>query len=320
MTAFSTQQRLSQATFREHSATFSTEGRRHGSYRGKAYPFLLRPDVWRENLYPELRGCAPAYFAARGVVWHRMRRHLLSSQVCCLNFLMPFSRDPSALEALLADVFCEAVEVLPIEGDGEDAGYVGFEWIGGDHLGETVGGSRSRGANCTSADAVVRIRRRRRVEVWLIEWKYTESYGAPLEPRGHETRRTRYSHLTCAPGGPIKNDLKLSLDDFFYEPFYQLLRQQILAHRMQATREQGADRVGVLHLAPASNTAFQKVTAPVLRKFGGTVTEVWPQLLADPDAFRSCTLEELFGARGHAAGPEHSKYLVERYRFVKGVE
>jgi len=34
-----------------------------------------------------------------------------------------------------------------------------------------------------------------------------------------------------APNGPIRDDLNLKLEDFFWEPFYQLLRQQMLPSR-----------------------------------------------------------------------------------------
>ncbi|WP_210526920.1 PGN_0703 family putative restriction endonuclease [Rubellimicrobium arenae] len=323
MTSFSAQQRETQSRWREESETLSQSGRTHGQYRGKTYPFLLQSEVWQENLYPSIRELAPAYFEDRSIVWHRMRHHLLSSQVCCLNFLMPYAGNKGALERLLSRVFGEEVEALPVQGDEglptQDAGesYIGFEWIGGDHLGETSkSGRRTRGANCTSADAVVRIRRQGRVEVWLIEWKYTESYGPPLPAAGNPTRRSRYERLAFAPDGPIRSDLGLTLEDFFFEPFYQLLRQQMLAWRMQKAKEQGSERVGVLHLAPRANLAFQKVTSKALNPYGRTVTEIWPKLLVDPTLFRSCALEDLFGTGGEAVDLLHHSYLLERYSFL----
>lgn len=198
MTTFSKQQRLAQAAFRARSNTFSDAGRQAGQHRGRAYPFLLAPEAWQENLYPGVRDLAPAYFAERGIVWHQMRHHLLSSQVCCINFLMPYAMQKHALGRLLSSIFEEEIEALPILGDGsassddKEESYVGLEWIGGDYLGESSkGGQRTRGANCTSADAVVRVRRQGRVEVWLVEWKYTESYGAPLAESGHPTSTLR---------------------------------------------------------------------------------------------------------------------------------
>jgi hypothetical protein len=51
----------------------------------------------------------------------------------------------------------------------------------------------------------------------------------------------------------------------FYEPFYQLMRQQLLAREMETARECGADVVSLLHIAPAQNACFQRVTSPNLK-------------------------------------------------------
>jgi hypothetical protein len=50
----------------------------------------------------------------------------------------------------------------------------------------------------------------------------------------------RYQDKTFEPDGPIRSDLGLKVEDFFWEPFYQLVRQQMLAWRMQQARESGA--------------------------------------------------------------------------------
>jgi len=58
---------------------------------------------------------------------------MLDSQVCCVNFLFPFKDDPESLLVLLRSVYPEAEEVLRLD---DEESYLGFEWIGGDHLGE----------------------------------------------------------------------------------------------------------------------------------------------------------------------------------------
>jgi Restriction Endonuclease associating with ARP len=94
--------------------------------------------------------------------------------------------------------------------------------------------------------------------------------------------------------GPLRSDLQLKLEDFFYEPFYQLLRQQMLAFQMQEARDNGTDRVRVLHITPAGNRALKKVTPPALRRFGHNAFEVWKSLLVLPDDFVSRSTESLF--------------------------
>lgn len=140
------------------------------------------------------------------------------------------------------------------------------------HLSEWTNGalSATRGANATSADAVVKFQHQGRIEILLVEWKYTERYGAPISPDPNGTRRKRYADKVFYPNGPICSDLGLKLEDFFWEPFYQLLRQQMLAWRMEKAREDGAERVRVLHISPADNRALHRITSSAFEAIGGT--------------------------------------------------
>jgi hypothetical protein len=112
---------------------------------------------------------------------------------------------------------------------------------------------------------------------------------------GNPTRIRRYKSLVFAPEGPIRNDLSLVLENFFYKPFYQLLRQQMLAFQMQRAKENGTDRVRVLHIAPAADLALRKVTSPTLRRFGDDAFVVFRSLLVHPEDFVSRSSEVLFG-------------------------
>ena len=158
-----------------------------------------------------------------------------------------------------------------------------------------------------------------RIETVLIERKYTESYGAPIPSNGNEVRIDRYQDLVFAPFGPIRADRGLAIADFFWEPFYQLLRQQMLAFQMQAAHEDGADRVRVLHIAPSENIALHKVTAPALRGFGNDAFGVFRMLLERPDDFISCSTKAVFGmALSKVDGEARSwaDYLLGRYSFL----
>ncbi|MFC7738941.1 hypothetical protein ACFQX4_24820 [Roseomonas sp. GCM10028921] len=284
MTGFVPSERLAQGAYFTKRLPAGTAG-----YGGSDYRLL--PQHKALNLAPSIRDEAIAYFASRGIVWHQHANHALSSQVSCLNFLMPLATRPK----LLARVIGEALNLpsptmLEIErGPDGRPWFVGFEWIGrADYLNEAGrSGARTRGANATSADAVVRFDNQGRIETVLIEWKYTESYGAPIPPNGNKVRLSRYSDLVFAPVGPVRADLGLAIGDFFWEPFYQLLRQQTLAFRMQAAHENGAERVRVLHISPSANHALHRVTAPVLRRFGDDAFEVFRSLLVCPEDFVS---------------------------------
>lgn len=281
----------------------------------------LDPSRRQLNLAPAIRDVAPRYMAEKGIAWHAHANHALSSQVCCLNFLMPLAEQPEALSEVIAKALAiDPPEMLEVE-NGPDGSpwYVAFEWIGrSDYLNEaTKHGKRVRGANCTSADAVVRFRHRSRVETLLIEWKYTESYGQPLDAKGNAERTARYKEILLAPAGPIRSDLGLKLEDFFYEPFYQLARQQMLAFQMQEHREDGADRVHVLHISPGANLALKKVTSPALRRFGDNAFTAFKSLLICPDDFVVQATERLFDPALRNASDTWGTYLSTRYEFLK---
>jgi hypothetical protein len=252
--------------------------------------------------------------------------HALSSQVCCFNFLMTLAEKPVSLgEVVAAALGIAPPEMLPVEkGPDGQPWFVGFEWNGErDYLNEAGRGDlRPRGANSTSADAVLRFRHQGRIEALLIEWKYTESYGPPIPPSGNPTRIARYAKLAFAPDGPIRADPGLALQHFFWEPFYQLLRQQMLAFQMQRHQEGGAERVRVLHVAPAANTRLRKVTSAPLRerRHGDDAFAVFRSFLVNPDDFVSRSTEALFGTllAGARADDEWRSYLVDRYGFLQG--
>jgi hypothetical protein len=215
--------------------------------------------------------------------------------------------------------------MLPVGQDRNGADiFIDFEWIGAaNHLDEwPENGRASRGANATSADAVARmVDADGVVTTVLIEWKYTENYGAPISERGNPTRVRRYSDKAFFPDGPIRNDLGLAVTDFFWEPFYQLLRQQMLAWRMERAKEDGADRVMVLHISAAGNKALHKVTAPALRAFGSDAFEVFQSSLVDPSRFCASSIEQAFLpalTAAFAADPADpwASYLLNRYTFL----
>ncbi|AIB12900.1 hypothetical protein ABAZ39_13055 [Azospirillum argentinense] len=318
--SFERQERARQIAFRQSSSTFSAAAKRDGCHAGRRRPFLIPAEHWAENLYPGIRQQAAAYFGHHAIVWHRMRHHLLSSQICCLNVLMPFATRADALNDLLRPLLGPDIEVLPFPGEGPSGAdwYVAFEWIGPDVLNEGSGAAktRRRGANCTSADAAVRFRRGSRTETLLIEWKYTERYGQAPTPKSEPTRLAHYQNLAFAPDGPVRRVEGVNLRDLLHEPFYQFLRQQMLAFHTPRTGANDCERARVLHIAPSCNTAFQAVTAPALRGRGVAAVEVWKGMLAQPEDFVSATTAGVFGAFDagrHPALREWRSYVGERY-------
>jgi len=122
--------------------------------------------------------------------------------------------------------------------------------------------------------------------VILGEWKYTEDYkntkSKALGSSGN-TRLGIYKPLIKESGLRLSRNIKFV--DLFFEPFYQMMRLQLLAAAMEKpvpgedTGEMDADIVSVLHASPAANEGLRNtVTSPALQDLGNSIYEVWDQI------------------------------------------
>ncbi|MFQ5884662.1 MAG: hypothetical protein ACE5IO_06140 [Thermoplasmata archaeon] len=289
-------------TFKQESGYFSNDSLADGFYRTKYRPYCIPRERSSENLFADIRNSAVNYFTKYEIKWHdainkKPSNHLCDSMVSCVNFLFPLADKPMALKELFRSLFPTIEEVLPMEREGL---FLALEWIGEEnYLGEKVAkhGKRTRGANFTSADAAVMFQRKnKKKQIVLIEWKNTESYSpTPLKISRSGTDRTKiYEHLFLREDFPLKKELLPSFDSLFYEPFYQFMRQRLLANEMEKARELDADIVSLLHIAPAMNKEFQRVTSPPLADLGETVIQIWKDLQRVPNRFHSISTEEMF--------------------------
>ncbi len=98
------------------------------------------------------------------------------------------------------------------------------------------------------------------------------------------------------------------------------MRQQFLAYEMEKANEMGAEKVSLLHIAPAHNLDFRKVTSPTLKQLGNSPTEIWANLVKDGTRFKSVCSEDLFGTLSADQFPEMKDwldYIQERYRWIQ---
>src|SRR5208337_2747050 len=185
-----------QSEFKYSSPYFSDRARADGVYLqpGRVVPcsYCLPLPCAEENLFPEIRAAAVAYFQELDIWWHdagtRPSNHMRDSQVCCVNFLFPLAQHPDALAELLRPIFPALRRVLPIEA----SQFVAFERIGlENYLNNAIELPRQRGKGCTSSDAAVLFENERaRREIALLNWKYTETYsGKPLHVSQHDRDR-----------------------------------------------------------------------------------------------------------------------------------
>ena len=317
---------------------FSEKARQDGNYRGIPRNFCIADALSEENLFEGSRGPAIEYFKTRNITWHdgiqkrtKPSNHLCCSQSCCVNFLFPMTTRPQLITNVFKPYYPELSEPLPIDADAPlpDGSYpfMAFEWIGViDYLGETKRKpmTRTRGANFTSADFAFRFRETNgRIHFVLGEWKYTEEYGRSYKGSGQsgDVRKNNYIDLFTDPKGAFStnSDKNKLYDSLFYEPFYQLMRLQLLAQEMETynDKEMDADIVSVLHICPEANVEFRKNVAPdYLKKIypGKDVLEIWKELVPE-DKFLSISVEELLNTIQDTSMDEREwlDYLKTRY-------
>lgn len=295
MNDFVAAERSRAIAWKNSTRTLPVEARSPAPYIGKngspgkwAFDFCLPPEHAELSLLPQVREAVLALFAELEIPWHAgvgggPGNHLLSSQVQCVNALGQMVADPDRITRAFGLLLATA-EVRQIE----PGRWLTFEYIGEDDLlHEAVGGKRIRGAHCTSVDAAFLHRTHEGLtELVLIEWKYTEHYAPrSASSKKDAVRFKRYGPLLAAADSPITIG-QLPFEELLQEPLYQLVRQQLLAQELEKAKAHGADRVRVVHVLPAGNTAYHAslhgTLAPLL---GTTIKEVWRRLLRQPDRF-----------------------------------
>lgn len=319
-----------QENFRSESATISADGGAPTDPRGIAYPHLLALGHEDENLFPSLRGDEGArkFFGERGIRWWRHAgfdqagesgptRNMASSQIACVNFLLPLAGIEDALLALLRAIDEDVIEIAAIEDPAAGtSSTVEFEWIGLGHALEGRGHT-IRGEFTTSVDAFILAETPAGRRAYLFEWKYIESYGENDKGVGKQGRTRQRRYMNPYASSPAFRR-SLPLDAWLHEPFYQIMRQRLLADRMVAKRELGVSEAKVVLVVPDENIAYHKtITSPTLRReFPGTTTvaEVIRATMHDPRRNFSLASQRLLAdAARPLCGPDWCRYQRERY-------
>lgn len=340
MSAFGEKERVRQAAFRASSKTVSTAARKPCDDLGRKYDYYLALGCEEENLMPAIRNSAGAvkFFADRKIKWWRggrsgdrkgmniPTRNMASSQIACVNFLMPLAEEAAALTAMIRCIDADITAVVPLCYSADEKpveSFVEFEWIGLETSLEY--GPYTRGANSTSADALVVGTTSSGINrAYVLEWKYVEEYKAghslSIGPAGAK-RRGRYSEMFKASDSPFKDS---SFENWFYEPLYQVMRQLLLSRKMIREKEFGISEARVVVVCPKGNTSFRdKVTsADMSSSYPGCdlETAVREQLVS-PNLFTVLDAEDLFVAITQSVQSssvdEWSSYNSDRYGFSK---
>jgi len=287
---------------------------------------LVQPEL---NLMEAIRGDAENYFhdnripfwntgETRPIGINKPSGHMLSSQVACINHLFFFRQDQNIATSILKGVDKNVKTALRLDNDITDPGFVSFEVIGKEnYLNER---RHSRGAHSTSVDAVMlgEMENGSR-KLFFIEWKYVEKYtGKPSKFKGEsgKIRKATYMPLLTKDDCPINipemNDQ--FIEGIFYEPFYQLLRQTLLAHEMVKAKDFGATDYVHLHLIPKDSNELKLVNPSRGILPGATLQETWSNLLKSSEKYRAVDpMDFLEPARHIPNAIKAIQYLEQRY-------
>lgn len=239
----------------------------YGGIGGKYFMRSERDFVltdYHKNFFQPIKNEVIDYFKHNGISWWGGKEptgHTLSSQIACINHLFAIRKDKEAVLSLLENISIDFVNVFEITTDKYNPAYIQFESVSDkDHLKEE---QSNRGSNCTSIDALI-FALHKDGSKWLIpiEWKYTEHYpsqnkateGTKEDPKNSkgEVRKRRYTDL-------INSSKQLKSENhycYYFEPFYQLMRQTLWAEQMIENKETEtikADYYLHLHIIPREN-------------------------------------------------------------------
>lgn len=296
----------------------------YGGVGGKLFMRSNRDFVltdFNKNFFKEIVGEAIEYFSKNKVAWWGGKNptgHVLSSQIACINHLYAIRNDKSAVLGLLKNISEDFLEVLEIKSDKYFSAFIQFESVSdNDYLNE---GKSTRGSNCTSIDALIYAKHKDGTN-WLIpiEWKFTEFYdnldkakeGCKTNPqncKGKERKR-RYTEL-------INNSNQLISENhfcYYFEPFYQLMRQTLWAEQMIVNKEKEtikADHFLHIHVIPSDN-------ADLLEKkykcSGKNMKSTWTSHLKNDEKYVIISPKDFLSNLDSVKYKNLISYLNERY-------
>lgn len=267
----------------------------NGEHLKIKYPFVL--ENAEKNLWTKIRKEAIKYFADNKIVWwpgsEEPSGHLLSSHVSCVNHLFFLRNDKDAALKVLQNLKTDFAEVCP---DFEN-GYIGFEVVSKHSYLVEVAEEKeqTRGANCTSQDVMMtgKLKNGKKIQV-LIEWKYTELYSKADKSvaSSGETRKNRYNALIEEKDSPIKRTV--SINNLYYEPFYQIMRQTLLAWQMTKNKTNELKADDWLHFdVILENNLNLRYRVPASGLIQTGIEEAWKSQLKELEKYNVITPQKL---------------------------
>jgi hypothetical protein len=123
-------------------------------------------------------------------------------------------------------------------------------------------------------------------KLFFIEWKYVEQYkNQPSKALGEsgKTRIKTYKILLESNDCPIKS---ANIEGLFTEPYYQLMRQTLLAYEMVRAKEYGVSDYQHLHIIPKANKELKDVNTAAGKIDGSNLQETWCNILKSHNKYK----------------------------------
>lgn len=266
----------------------------------------------KNNLFKGIVEDTNKYFQKNNIAWWGENEkypsgHLLSSQIQCLNYLFALRKDKEAT-LKLAQLFDPNIEdILPTIND-KDPGFISFEFTYENaQLLKETNKYAHRGSFCTSIDVFMIVVRNSEKVLIPIEWKYTETY-LESKNKAYNGNENKYFPL-------IENSIQLKTSDdlanscYYYEPFYELMRQTLLTEQM--VKSDLADNFLHILIVPSENKDLLEYN--YLGSNEG-LEEMWRNCLTDQTKFKIIDSKQILAAiKSMPSYTELAQYLVNRY-------
>ena len=215
------------------------------------FPHILKHIDSVKNLFAPIRQEVLNYFEEYDIAWwgttddrYFPTGNLLSSQIHCLNHLFAIRKDENAVLSVIQKICPEIKKVLPSPIDWHEfeftsgtpqrvKSFISFEFaLDNDNLlGERC---CKRGKKCTSIDAFIYAENNYGKRILIgIEWKYTECYDK-TEKYKVDTAVVERRYLELATDE--KSNLRGWLEEFYWDPLYELARQTLLLEQIIAKK------------------------------------------------------------------------------------
>ena len=282
------------AILTEHRATLfdNAEDIGYSKKKNEWFDYFIKPQYSDKNLYRGIRTKAIEYFREYNITWWQCLNepnsptgHMVSSQINCINHLFAFRDDPIAIKRILQKATNLPIDKI-LQSPIDKGGYIAFEFVYKnksllkDNSGKYHEEYETRGANCTSIDALVYVQLVNGNKILIpIEWKYTETYNGE---EACDKSWQRYPDLIRLENSNLKDVYDLYKAD----PYYELMRQTLLMEQIIQHKDCGIEADDYFHIMVIPNEHTELKSA-IVNNYIPTLKDITKFRIIDPQALLS---------------------------------